>query len=103
MRDGIGWEGLAQVRTNLAHPETSFENNDTLTLGCIRVQAVDVSLSNITHIDQSKLYERNTSWETVIHEHLNHFARSKITTLYQCRSNDHSWINDGQSELLVLG
>ena len=61
-----------------------------------------MSLSNITHIDHSKLDERNTSRKTVLHEHFDHLARRKIT-LDQRWSHYPSWIDDGQSELLVLG
>ena len=101
VRDGVGWEGLAQVRSDLAHPETFLDENVAVALRCIGGNGIDMGLGNIANIDHSELNQRNTSWEAVFHEHLDHSASGKVS-LDQRRSLDRSWINDGQSELLVL-
>ena len=93
------------VMKNLTHftePKRSVSCQDkALALRLITFNGVNMSFSNISHIDCSHLYPWASARQVVIHKHGNEFCRREITR-DEGGSDDKGWINDGQLDSFIF-
>jgi len=75
------WDGVsklcvvvAQDSSDFAHPKFLIAAHEALPLSLLSLNAVDMCLRDIAHIDASEHDLRDATRQIVLHEHVNDFA-----------------------------